>query len=102
MERASTVMSFTEIIPTNMERCRRHLCNCGLETLFHVLRDCSVASYVWKRILSREKWGSVHDWIVSNLQDTSICSHGVTVNFLFGLLCWQLWNRNLLCSRRST
>ncbi|CAN0856366.1 hypothetical protein LINGRAHAP2_LOCUS6476 [Linum grandiflorum] len=88
---------------TNCERYRRHLalsadcqtCPGFQESVLHVLRDCPVASALWKALLPPNQWhdffsASAEDWWWGNLQ-----RFDRQVNF--GLGCWVIWKARNQC-----
>ncbi|CAN0873383.1 Putative ribonuclease H protein At1g65750 [Linum grandiflorum] len=82
---------------TNCERYRRHLalsadcqtCPGFQESVLHILRDCPVASALWKALLPPNQWhdffsASIEDWWWDNLQRSDHQDN-------FGLGCWVIW-----------
>lgn len=88
----------------NVER-RRHmtndvtcpLCANKLESAVHALRDCSLASSIWRNVIPNKVHNlffslSFHDWLTWNVQDKG---HFRFVDMewstLFSILCWLIW-----------
>ncbi|KAJ9159056.1 hypothetical protein P3X46_024587 [Hevea brasiliensis] len=87
---------------TNQERARRHLCNvdtCDIrlghvETVLHVLRDCTIARRVWSAFLPPDKRTSffayhwtLQGWLQVNLKPSNGLVNNLPWHFLFGGLC---------------
>lgn len=92
-----------QVIMTNMERLRRHLsdsgvcavCNCGYETIMHVLRDCPTMKGIWTRLVPVRKRTtffaqSLLEWMYSNLR-ISREVEGIAWSTLFAVAVWWSW-----------
>ncbi|MBA0871041.1 hypothetical protein Goshw_020529 [Gossypium schwendimanii] len=101
---------FKERLLTNVKRFRRGmvgnhsclLCGNSVESIIHVLRDCSKARGLWKQIIPKSismQFFSVMllDWIPLNLMNEfDLAYTEVEWQSLFGIICWNLLKqRNL-------
>lgn len=88
---------------TNLERFRRHLsnsstcsvCNGGVETIMHVLRDCPAMAGVWERIVPWERRNgffeaSLLEWLSMNLRE-DVSVDGSSWASLFAVSIWWSW-----------
>lgn len=91
---------------TNSQRAHRHLtedgycssCNTCPETNLHALRDCLHARQVRNKFLPHIAYsGFFHlnlaDWILLNLKSKSRFWGHLPWSFLFGHICWFIWNK---------
>ncbi|GMI85510.1 hypothetical protein like AT4G29090 [Hibiscus trionum] len=96
---------FKGTLLTNEERVRRHMASnnccdwCGrdVESVLHVLRDCTHASRVWLQLRSPDDWGdfwtqSCESWIQANITGKGVCGND-SWKVLFAVVCWKLWSR---------
>ncbi|CAA7019711.1 unnamed protein product [Microthlaspi erraticum] len=92
-----------QVIMTNVERKRRHLCDSdvcsvckgGFETILHVLRDCPSILGIWNRVvparLRQEFFSkSLLEWLFENLQDVP-SSDGPPWATTFAMAIWWAW-----------
>ena len=92
-----------QAIMTNVERYRRHLsgtdvcqvCKGGIETIFHVLRDCPAMTGIWNRFVPstrRQAFFSMplFEWLYRNPCDKDARS-GVPWATIFALATWWRW-----------
>jgi len=92
-----------QVIMTDSERKRRHLCESdicqvckgGVETSLHVLRDCPAMTGIWLRIVPRRMQPgfftmSLLEWIHTNLRQSGN-KEGCDWSTLFALACWWGW-----------
>ncbi|KAL9293886.1 putative ribonuclease H domain, reverse transcriptase zinc-binding domain-containing protein [Arabidopsis thaliana] len=92
-----------QIIMTNSERARRHICDSdictvckgGIETIIHVLRDCPAMSGIWQRIVPpqrRHKFftQTLLEWIYANLRE-GIVIDGISWATTFAMALWWGW-----------
>ena len=92
-----------QVIMTNVERHRRHLCNTstcsvcngGEETILHILRDCPAMDGIWDRLVPvRQRryffTQSLLEWLYANLRETREVS-GSPWSTTFALACWWSW-----------
>ncbi|PKI55955.1 hypothetical protein CRG98_023687 [Punica granatum] len=95
---------------TNEARVRQRLtvsadcprCNTNVESIIHILRDCSSARQMWERLIPPSLQPnffsvSLHDWLMLNLVWPP-CENWPTI-FVTG--CWLLWtwrNKELFCT----
>jgi len=93
----------SQVIMTNSERFRRHLCDsnacqvciCGEETIFHVLRDCPAMSGIWNSLVARNNRAqffsqSLLEWIYANVSDGKL-KDDVPWLTVFGMAAWWGW-----------
>ncbi|KAF2318593.1 hypothetical protein GH714_009221 [Hevea brasiliensis] len=66
----------------------------------HVLRDCVVASYIWKHFVPRNDWAEffssntdLRNWAIQNLSKCDREVQNMHWPFLFGFICWSIWGR---------
>ena len=92
-----------QVIMTNMERKRRHLCDNGVcqlckngdETILHVLRDCSAAAGLWVKIVplsKRQRFFNLPllEWLYENLRKDASNNEDPWA-ILFALTVWWCW-----------
>ena len=89
-----------QVIMTDSERKRRHLCDSdicqickgGTETILHVLRDCPAMSGIWDHIVPRRRQQtfftmSLLEWMYTNLQQ-GLMAEGSDWSTLFAMAVW--------------
>ena len=72
------------------------LCNGPLESIIHVLRDCSIAQQVWNSLsppmLPNLFFGiNLSDWLHLNCKSQQPCALGIPWGILFPIGVWNLW-----------
>ena len=76
------------------------LCNGPLESIIHVLRDCSIAQQVWNSLsppmLPNLFFGiNLSDWLCLNCKSQQPCALGIPWGILFPIGVWNLWLQDL-------
>ncbi|KAL4278329.1 hypothetical protein GQ457_03G040370 [Hibiscus cannabinus] len=103
--RLFTWLALNQKLMTNAERSRRgissspccDLCGGTIETVIHVLRDCTTARAIWDSILSPTQASnffssSATEWLIVNISDVSFAFAGTLPWNLFFTSCvWQIW-----------
>ncbi|KAK8521567.1 hypothetical protein V6N12_031461 [Hibiscus sabdariffa] len=98
-------LALNQKLMTNAERSRRgispspccHLCGVMIESVIHVLRDCSPARAIWDSILSPAQTSNffssgVAKWLLDNISVASFSLSGTLPwNLLFSSCVWQIW-----------
>lgn len=92
-----------QVIMTNVERQRRHLCSSGLchvckggdETILHILRDSPAMEGIWTRLVPQRQRSSFFaksllDWVYENLGDDRIQGGSMWAT-LFAMATWWGW-----------
>ncbi|KAG7533030.1 Ribonuclease H-like superfamily [Arabidopsis thaliana x Arabidopsis arenosa] len=92
-----------QVIMTNAERFRRHLCatdlcqvcRSGEETILHVLRDCPAMAGIWSRITPQRRLPYFNEqpllgWIYGNLRENTVVA-GSPWSTLFAMVVWWGW-----------
>uniref|UniRef100_A0A2C9VV51 Reverse transcriptase zinc-binding domain-containing protein n=1 Tax=Manihot esculenta TaxID=3983 RepID=A0A2C9VV51_MANES len=80
---------------TNFDGCG--LCSSAPETMFHVLRDCSLAMRLWNQLGAEQiennffHTNDVFRWLASNLQSIDAQINGVSWDIVFAVGLWWLW-----------
>ncbi|KAF2291039.1 hypothetical protein GH714_019273 [Hevea brasiliensis] len=66
----------------------------------HVLRDCVVASYIWKHFVPRNDLAEffssntdLRNWVIQNLSKCDREVQNMHWPFLFGFIFWSIWRR---------
>lgn len=99
-----------QVIMTNMERHRRHLCDSSLcqvckggdESIPHIFRDCPAMRGVWERLVPRRKRRefftmSLLEWLYHNLGDEENLGDSTWAT-LFAVSVWWGWKwRCVMC-----
>ncbi|KAK4284609.1 hypothetical protein QN277_001415 [Acacia crassicarpa] len=94
---------FFDRLPTNERRSKwgttSNLCgHCGteVESLLHILRDCSYARKLWLKLIKPSCYArffscSLEDWLLLNLKDKGVIGDSSYWCIVFGVSIWLLW-----------
>lgn len=96
-------LAANQVLMTNVERYRRHLCDSSLcsvcksgeETILHILRDCPAMAGIWTRLLPARRLSSFFsksllEWIYANLGE-EIEINGCPWAVTFSQAIWWGW-----------
>jgi hypothetical protein len=74
-----------------------HSCIQFEETTIHVVRDCKIAAYVWRHLLSSQERGAfftveLQEWINLNINNKFGQSYGAEWKNIWATACFLLWH----------